>query len=459
MASQTWDDHDRSGRYTCRDFGQNYLSCLQETGNPIIFTNGDNDTFPLWYNQDVEGFRTDARVCNLSYLQTDWYIDQMCRPAYDSPKVPITWSRLQYCAGTNEYVIIDSSIKQYIKQWYAEDPEEARKVFGDNPFELKNVLKDWVRNEVSPEKREVMKILAGGRGDVHVIPTDTVYVTIDKEAVKKSGMMMAADSIPDRMVISLKGKNALYKGDLMMLEMIAQCNWTRPIYVAMTVGEENYMNLGDNFVQEGLVNRITPFTTNAPGAKNFDTKRTYDNLMKKFKFGGLEKPGIYLDETVMRMCYTHRRIFVQLASNLIAEGQDKKAAEVLAYLDKHIPSYNVPVSYMSGSFDEARAYAAIGNKQKAMELYKQLSAKSEQYVGWYCSLDGMRFQSSMRDCLTHIYILQQISLETDSIDKKWSDAQQKRLNALVKYYQSKGGSFGSSPAPDEDEEYEDEYTE
>ena len=459
MASQTWDDHDRSGRYPCRDFGQNYLSSLQETGNPIIFTNGDNDTFPLWYNQDVEGFRTDARVCNLSYLQTDWYIDQMCRPAYDSPKVPITWSRLQYCAGTNEYVIIDSSIKQYIKQWYAEDPEEARKVFGDNPFELKNVLKDWVRNEVSPEKREVMKILAGGRGDVHVIPTDTVYVTIDKEAVKKSGMMMAADSIPDRMVISLKGKNALYKGDLMMLEMIAQCNWTRPIYVAMTVGEENYMNLGDNFVQEGLVNRITPFTTNAPGAKNFDTKRTYDNLMKKFKFGGLEKPGIYLDETVMRMCYTHRRIFVQLAMNLIAEGENKKAAEVLAYLDKHIPSYNVPVSYMSGSFDEARAYAAIGNKQKAMELYKLLSAKSEQYVGWYCSLDGMRFQSSMRDCLTHIYILQQISFESEMVDKKWSDAQQKRLNALVKYYQSKGGSFGSSPAPDEDGEYEDEYTE
>ena len=145
--------------------------------------------------------------------------------------------------------------------------------------------------------------------------------------------------------------------------------------------------------------------------------------------------------------------------NRRAEGENKKAAEVLAYLDKHIPSYNVPVSYMSGSFDEARAYAAIGNKQKAMELYKQLSAKSEQYVGWYCSLDGMRFQSSMRDCLTHIYILQQISLETDSIDKKWSDAQQKRLNALVKYYQSKGGSFGSSPAPDEDGEYDDEYTE
>ena len=312
-----------------------------------------------------------------------------------------------------------------------------------------------MRNEVSADKREVMKILSGGR-DVHVIPTDTVYVTIDKDAVRKSGMMMAADSIPDKMVISLKGKNALYKGDLMMLEIISQCNWTRPVYVAMTVGEENYMNLGDNFVQEGLVNRITPFTTNAPGAKNFDTRRTYDKLMKKFKFGGLDQKGIYLDETVMRMCYTHRRIFVQLAMHLIAEGQDKKAAEVLAYLDKNIPEYNVPVNYLSGSFDEARAYASIGQKQKAMDLYKKLWTKSEQYLKWYCNLEGMRFQSSMRDCMTHIYILQQIDIETEKIDKKWSDEHNGKLAMLLKLYQSKGGNFGTTQGQEEyeEEEYE-----
>ena len=187
MASQTWDDHDRSGRYCCRDFGQNYLMTLQETGNPIIFTNGDNDTFPLWYNQDTEGVRTDARVCNLSYLQTDWYIDQMRRPAYDSPSVPISWSRLEYCAGTNEYVQVDPSLKQQVKQLYKESPMEAASQFGDDPFELKNILKYWVRTN---------------NKDLHVIPTDTVYVTIDKEAVRKSGMLMASDSIPDRMVIS-----------------------------------------------------------------------------------------------------------------------------------------------------------------------------------------------------------------------------------------------------------------
>ena len=441
MASQTWDDHDRSGRYTCRDFGRNYLMSLEEKGNPIIFTNGDNDTFPLWYNQDVEGERTDARVCNLSYLQTDWYIDQMKRPAYDSPALPINWSRLEYCAGTNEYVTVEPALKETVQALYDTYPEEAAKMFGDNPYELKNVLKYWVRNDVSKEQKEVMKLLLGD-SDTHVIPTDTVYVTIDKEAVKKSGMLMAADSIPDRMVISLKGKRALYKGDLMMLELIANCNWTRPIYVALTVGEDNYMNLGDNFVQEGLVNRITPFTTNAPGAKNFDTKRTYDRMMNKFRFGGLDTPGIYLDETVMRMCWTHRRAFVNLAMNLVNEGEDKKAANVLAYLDKNIPEYNVPVNYQSGSLDEARVYAHLGQKQKAMDMFKKLFNNSYQYAAWYCSLEDFRFVSAQRDALLHFYIMNQILVEANDINEKWAKTQQVRMNGLLKLYRSKGGRFG-----------------
>ena len=320
-------------------------------------------------------------------------------------------------------------------------------MFGENPYELKNILKYWVRNNVSKEQKEVMKLLLGD-GDLNVIPTDTVYVTIDKEAVKKSCMLMATDSIPDRMVISLKGKRALYKGDLMMLELIANCNWTRPIYVALTVGEDNYMNLGDNFVQEGLVNRITPFTTNVPGAKNFDTKRTYDRLMHKFRFGGLETPGIYLDETVMRMCWTHRKTFVQLAMNLVNEGDDKKAAEVLAYLDKHIPQYNVPINFWSGSLDEARVYAHLGQNKKAMSMYKELFKISYQYNQWYCSLEDYRFLGSQRDILRHFYIMQQTLVEAEEIDSKWAQQQQLKMSALLQLYRSKGGSFG-----DEEEGY------
>ena len=424
MASQTWDDHDRSGRYTCRDFGQNYLMTLQDKGNPIIFTNGDNDTFPLWYNMDVEGVRTDTRVCNLSYLQTDWYIDQMCRPAYESPSLPITWPRLDYCSGTNEYVEVRPSLKQQVLDFYKEDPDGAKKLFGDEPFEVKNIMKYWVR---SKDK------------DMHVIPTDTLYMTIDKEAVKKSGMMMAADSIPDKMVISLAGKRALYKGDLMMLEIISNCNWTRPVYVAMTVGEENYMNLGDNFVQEGLANRITPFTTNAPGAKNFDTEKTYDNVMNRYKYGGLEQRGLYLDETVRRMCYTHRQLMGTLALRLIAEQKQDKARKVLAKAEKCLPDYNVPMKYVGGGADMARAYAVMGDKAHALRIINTLWKDAAQYMAWYLTLDGNTFLSYTRECLTQMYILQEICGITDMVDSKLADKQEKQLNMLYAAYRSKGG--------------------
>ena len=427
MASQTWDDHDRSGRYCCRDFGQNYLMTLQEEGNPIIFTNGDNDTFPLWYNQDTEGFRTDARVCNLSYLQTDWYIDKMRRQAYDSPSVPITWSRLEYCAGTNEYVQVDPSLKAEVEKLYRENPEEAKQNFGEKPFELKNILERWVRSK---------------NKDLHVIPTDTVYVTIDKEAVRKSGMMMAADTIPDQMVISLKGKNALYKQDLMMLEMIAQCNWTRPIYVATTVGSENYMNLGDNFVQEGLANRITPFTTNAPGAKNFDTEKTYNNVMNKFKFGGVDKAGIYLDETVMRMCYTHRRLLSLLAMNLVQEGKDKQAKAVLDKAEKALPSYNIPHDYQSGSLDLAKAYALTGQPKKAQQIIDNLWKKSTEYMLWYCSLSTDRFAMSQQECMVHMYILNQILNLESVVDEKQAKEKEAQFKAIGNLYETKGGTYG-----------------
>ena len=424
MASQTWDDHDRSGRYTCRDFGQNYLMSLQEKSHPIIFTNGDNDTFPLWYNQEVEGVGTDARVCNLSYLQTDWYIDQMMRPAYDSPSVPITWPRLDFCSGTNEYVSVQPEAKQQILEFYKQDPENAKKQFGNEPFELKNILKYWVRSK---------------NPDMHVIPTDTLYFTIDKEAVKKSGMMMASDSIPDKMVISLAGKSALYKNDLMMLEMLAQSNWTRPLYVALTVGQENYMNLGDNFVQEGLVNRITPFTTNKPGAKNFDTEKTYHNIMTRFKFGNLKQKGLYLDETTMRMCYTHRRLLAQTALQLIAEGKKQKAINILKKADVEIPAYNVTLDYMSGALDMARGWLMTGQKAKGKEYVEAVWKNASQYLNYYLSLSNDHFLQSQNDCIRQIMIMQSTCDVAGMVSPQLEQKYQKQLNNLYTLYHGRGG--------------------
>ena len=425
MASQTWDDHDRSGRYTCRDFGQNYLMTLQDKGNPIIFTNGDNDTFPLWYNQETEGVRTDARVCNLSYLQTDWYIDQMKRPAYDSPSVPITWPRIDFCSGTNDYIEVRPAMKQQLLDFYREYPKEARAAFGDEPFEVKNIMKYWVRSKDN---------------DTHVIPTDTLYITIDKEAVRRSGMMMASDTIPDRMVISLAGKRAIYKNDMMMLEMLAQCNWERPLYVATTVGSDNYMNLGDNFVQEGLAYRITPFNTKAPGAKNFDTEKVYNNVMNRFKWGGLDKPGLYIDETVMRMCYTHRHLLAQLAMQLIAEGQNAKAEKVLRKAEKVLPEYNVPYTFISGAADMARAYALIGKKADAARILNKVWADAKSYADYYLQLTGSRFMMSQNDVLRQLYIMQNIADITQACDHSLANQRLKTVNALYAVYQAKGGA-------------------
>ncbi len=425
MASQNWDDHDRSGRYVCRDFGQNYLMTLQDKGNPIIFTNGDNDTFPLWYNQDVEGVRQDARVCNLSYLATDWYIDQMKRDAYTSPAVPISWPRLDYCAGTNDYIQVAPEMEDQLKQFYEENPEQAKQQFGEDPFELGNIIKYWMRSK-DP--------------DMHIIPTDTIHLTIDKEAVKKSGMMMAGDSIPDKMTISLAGRRSLGKNDMMMLEMLNSCNWTRPLYVAITVGERNYMNLGDNFIQEGLASRISPFTTKeGSGNKNYDTEKVYRNVMTRYKFGGLSQKGLYIDETVMRMCYTHRRLFTELAMHLITENQKAKALKVLQKVEKEIPEYNIPVNYMSGGLDMAQAYAFLGNKAKAKHYLNAVVNNCTQYLNWYLSLDGDRFNQSMGDCLRQFTMMQQAEIVARSIDNKTKNELTNKTNRLYRLYLGKGG--------------------
>lgn len=392
MVSQTWDDHDRSDRYTCRDFGQNYLNSVPEKGNPILFTNGDNDTFPLWYNQETEGVRTDVRVCNLSYLQTDWYIDQMRRPAYDSPSVPINWDRIDYVSGHNEAVYVRPDAMPTILEFYKKNPEEAAKEFGDNPYELKNILEHWVR---SPKE------------DLQMIPTDSIVIKLDKEAIKRSGML-APDSIPEYMHISLKGKRVLYKSELMMLEMLANTNWERPMYMAITVGSDNHLNLTNNFLQEGLAYRITPFD-NAKLGRRLDSDKMYDNLMNKFKFGGIDNPDIYLDETVLRMCDTHRRMFVQLTSQLIKEGKKDKALKALDYCEKVIPSTTVPHDYlMSSSKEMAENYLALGQTEKAEKILNELANNAVEYATWYLSLDDARFASSYENCMRYFYILDDV---------------------------------------------------
>ena len=372
MVSQTWDDHDRSGRYACRDFGLNYLNTLPEKGNPIIFTNGDNDTFPLWYNQEVEGQRTDARVCNLSYLQTDWYTDQMKRPAYDSPALPITWERICYVDnGKHAYYPIRAEEKVQLDALKKANPEI-------DPYELSYILKNYVCKE------------SGG-----YFPTDSVVVSVNKEAVRESGMYLpfGPDSIPDKMIISLKNVNerqgGLYRADVMVYEMLAHADWKRPMYMSVTLGSENYASLENFCVLEGLAYRITPFNFGGRGV--VDEKLMMHNFMERFKYGNMSQPGLYIDETVSRMCRTHRRMFVMLADRLVRSGKKDDAAKVLARCEKELPSCNIP--YTDDDSQLASLWAEVGNAKEAERVAKAVLTYNLQYFNFLNSLSASTIES------------------------------------------------------------------
>ncbi|MCI6294856.1 MAG: DUF2723 domain-containing protein [Bacteroidales bacterium] len=377
MVSQTWDDHDRSDRFACRDFGLNYLNTLPAKGNPIIFTNGDNDTFPLWYNQEVEGNRTDARVCNLSYLQTDWYTDQMRRPAYDSPALPITWERFYYVDnGKHTYYPIKPEGREELDRIKKENPNV-------DPYEMSYIIDHYAKKE------------RGG-----YIPTDSVVISVNKQAVIESGMFLplGPENIPDKMVISLRNayekQGGLYRSDLMIYEMLAHADWKRPMYMSVTLGAGNYAGLENYLVLEGLAYRITPFDFGGMGMIDSDTM--YRNMMTRFKYGAVNTPGIYLDETVMRMCQTHRRMFLMLANSLLQKGEKDKATKVLQKCLKELPSTTVP--YTDDDSQLASLLAEAGNKKEAAKVAKAVLDYNFQYLTYLNSLGSDRVQTYMRTC-------------------------------------------------------------
>ena len=420
MVSQTWDDHDRSGRYACRDFGQNYLMSLPQKGYPIIFTNGDNDTFPLWYNFETEGFRTDARCCNLSYLMTDWYIDQMKRPAYDSPALPISFERIDYQTGTNDFVTIRANEKQNLLKRNSKEAVEKS-------FELNNVLEYWIKTR-------------------HVIPTDTIWFKIDKDAVLRSGMKIpeqylgATDeetkaNMPDKMILSLKGKSRLYKNEIMMLDLIAHCNWERPLYIATTVPESSYLNLGKFFLLEGLAYRITPFDWSKLGGSKYgdiDSEKMYVNLMN-FKYGGLDDPDLYLDETIRRMCMSQRRLSVQLASRLYNEGKHDKALDIMEKIDAGISDKLLPINdaIYGASIETANLFYVLGRKDRAVEILQNTADNYFQRMNWYLSMNDRNLKRSAQEFVdaakTFSYFM---PLVEDYMDKEASNAIQAQWESL-----------------------------
>lgn len=350
MAEQNWDDHDRSGRYTCRDFGANYLNSCAPNG--IYFCNGDNDTFPIWYNMEVEGTRTDMRACNLSYLSTDWYIDQMKRGAYESAPLPITWER-------KDYVSANLDVSRVI-----DHPQ-----FGGT-MPLAQAL-DLVRR---PE------LIDDGIGTIFA---STVTVPIDKEQAIATGTVKPedADKIVDQLEIKLP--RVLEKSKMMVLEMINSNNWERPIYFAATVGDQFYPNVKKYLQLEGMCYRLVPIA-NEGGRSRVNTEAMYGNMMHKFKFGGIENPNVYIDENIMRMCRTHRMMFAYLADALIGEGQTDKAVEVLDYAAKVIPHETVPYEAVAAMM--AGSYYELGETAKGDDIMDKVLTGLYQNLDWAASL-------------------------------------------------------------------------
>ena len=418
MVSQTWDDHDRSGRYACRDFGLNYLDTMPEKladgtpANPIIFSNGDNETFPLWYNQETEGKRTDARVCNLEYLQTEWYTDQMVRPAYNSPSLPIAWKRAEYVDdGKHGYfAIVDR--KAELDAFKKAHPN------GPDPYELTYIMDNYVRTK-------------------QIFPTDSVVVKVNKQNVINQGITVPAGmEIPDHISLSLKwAGRGMSRKQVMIYEMLARNNWKRPIYMSVTLGAENYAGLQDYFCLEGLAYRLTPFKL---GQSRIDTDKMYTNLMKRFKYGNVAMPGIFLDETNLRMAQTHRRMFSILVERLLNEGKKDKALAALRMCEKVLPEATVPYEY--ADVDLATLWFHAGDKANAARVAKEVARQNWQYLNWANTLPQETAYAYANSCTkTFLYLYRCVALLQDMKDKDfalWNN----RVNALS---HTTAGSIGS----------------
>ncbi|MBP3353057.1 MAG: DUF2723 domain-containing protein [Bacteroidales bacterium] len=380
MVSQTWDDHDRAGRYAARDFGKNYLSCIEPNG--IIFTNGDNDTFPLWYAQETEGYRTDVRVCNLSYLQTDWYVDQMKSQAYESTPLPIDMDWNRYGNGKLVYA--------YILDRFNKEPQS-----------LNDAL-----NFLFSEEKWTKDIPAYGISVDH-IPCEKMYIDVDKEAVEDKIPEKLRDRIVDRINIDFTNKSSLTLNEIAVLSMINSISkegWERPIYYAVTVGPDMYVNLRDYFVRVGLAYKILPVKSEIEEDDSMiDTESMYDNMMNKFEWGGIDNPDIYLDENIRRMSYTMRMLFVDLIDALMLEGEEEKALKALDYMCEKIPSTAVKHDYLS--IQPAMAYYSLGETKKGKALLTEIADNSLEYMIWFASLDEDKLNSLSQDIYKHQYTL------------------------------------------------------
>ncbi len=448
VVSQTWDDHDRSGRYTTRDFGMNYLSSLEP--NAIVFTNGDNDTFPLWYAQEVEGFRTDVRVVNLSYLTTDWYVDQMRLPSYDAPAIDMMATPDIYAHDKRQfsyYLRPDTTkvnVLAALKALYADDANKNE--WGLYEFKYPNIY--------LPVNKDDM--LKSGRVTEEELPAVEEYIDLDQSEEPDGGLRLSN-------VIALD-----------MLATNAANGWKRPVYFAMTVPDSYYMNLSPYMRSTGMAYEVGPIKNKEYDGYHMavNTDKAYDNIVNKFRWGGLDKAesadDIYLDETVRRMVTTTRTTMLDLATALYNEGvtaeiyfhQDSvnmdapqrekitsfiadryaKAQTVMDLMMDKLPVYTAPYGVTIG-LQIADIYGRLGDitdnkadNERALQVLRDEIDLYKQYILYFQSLTPAQFSTLTRTD-RYIYDSYFVSL-ISAYAENGGDAQE-----LMKQLQSEGVNF------------------
>ncbi len=363
MAAKNWDDHDRSGRFSALEVAKNYLNSCDK--NAILFTNGDNDTFPLWYAQEVEGIRTDIKVVNLSLFNTGWYIDQMKRASYDAAPIPSSLEHEDYRSGTRDYIPIQERFKQHID------------------------VKDVVSFINSNNPKAKLNTSAGLR---NYCPTKKLSLSVNKEKVKAFIPKEYHNKIVDEVKWTLKG-NGLYKNKLMVLDILANFNWDRPIYFAITVGKDNFMGLEKHFQLEGLTYRLVPYLSN-----NFDgqtgtvhTEKMFERITENFEWGGFNNPNIYFDETNTRMVMNFRNNYSRLAEALLQKKDTIRAKATIEKCMQEFPGNVVHFSYFAIPIIDL--YIRIGEKEKGKQMLVEMI---DEYLTEYKYLKEFRSNSGIK---------------------------------------------------------------
>ena len=375
LASSNWDDHDRSGRYTARSMAQKYLESCEP--NSILFTIGDNDTFPLWYLQEIEGIRTDVRVLNTSLFNTDWYIDQMKRKAYDSDPIPSSLSHEKYRYGTRDYIIKEVTtldtidIKTFIK-FVTQD---------DDKYKYKSLLQKQGYETNYLREQDL---------NANYLPSESIRIPVDKESVLKYKIVdnNLSDEIVDEIIIKIKGQ-ALYKNRLLMLDIIAENNWERPIYfTGGSFGDDDYLWMKDYLQLEGLCYKLVPIKTTMDQSNPYEmgrvnTEKMY-SMVKDWDWGTKGNMNVYFDVESRKNSITYRSNISRLVNQLIIENKNDKAEEISDIVIENMPVnifgyYTLLESYID-------SYYKLKNKEKARNLFLEIANKYKENLFYFSSL-------------------------------------------------------------------------